>query len=177
MPQNGEAIAATTLAEEGRKQFLPDGAQVELSTGYQNVALESILYIAEIARWTGNAAELPPDYFAPLEKAYEWQMDIVAPDMYLPKINDSWPAYLPHSARRHSLLPERPGVSMVCQQRRERERRLHLRLSFWTAPGLLQCGPVGILTRTIFCFASDRLGWGTSIRTHSAWTCGLMAAS
>jgi Heparinase II/III N-terminus/Heparinase II/III-like protein len=87
--------AASTLGEESRKQFLPDGAQMELSTGYQNVSLDSILGVAEIARWTGTAAELPVDYFAPLEKAYEWQVDIVAPDRYLPKINDSWPTYLP----------------------------------------------------------------------------------
>lgn len=89
------SYAASTLTEESWKQFLPDGAQMELSTGYQNVSLDSILHVAEIARWTGAAAELPVDYFAPLEKAYEWQVDIVAPDRYLPKINDSWPAYLP----------------------------------------------------------------------------------
>ena len=89
------SYAGTTLAEEGRKQFLPDGAQAELSTGYQNVAIDSILNIAEIARFTGTAKELPVDFFAPLEKAYEWQVKIVAPDRYLPKVNDSWPAYLP----------------------------------------------------------------------------------
>jgi hypothetical protein len=76
---------------------------VELSTGYQNVALDNILHVAEIARWTGTAAELPGDYFAPLEKAYEWQVDIVAPDMWLPKINDSWPAYLPSILRKAAL--------------------------------------------------------------------------
>jgi hypothetical protein len=87
--------AANTLAEEGRKQFLPDGAQMELSTGYQNVALDNFLHIADVARWTGNLAELSPDYFAPLEKGYEWQVEIVPPTLYLPKINDSWSIYLP----------------------------------------------------------------------------------
>jgi hypothetical protein len=87
--------AATTMAEEGSKQFLPDGAQVELSSGYQNVALDNIFNITDIARWTGTSAELPSGYFAPFEKAFEWQVDIVAPDRWLPKINDSWPAYLP----------------------------------------------------------------------------------
>ncbi len=89
------SYAANTLAKEARKQFLPDGAQMELSTGYQNVAIDSILRIAEIARWTGRESELQANYAAPLEKAYEWQVDIVAPDRYLPKINDSWPVFLP----------------------------------------------------------------------------------
>jgi hypothetical protein len=71
---------------------LPDGAQIELSTGYINIAILNIIRIADIARWNGREAELPPGYLAPLEKAYEWQMDILAPDRFLPKLNDSWPS-------------------------------------------------------------------------------------
>lgn len=95
--------ASNTLAEEARKQFLPDGAQIELSTTYQNVALDNILHIADIARWTGNAAELPASYIAPLEKAYAWQVAIVAPDRHLPRINDSGPSYLPDVLKRALL--------------------------------------------------------------------------
>jgi hypothetical protein len=87
--------AATTMSEEGMKQFLPDGAQIELSSGYQNVALDSVFSIADVARWSGTSAELPAGYFAPFEKAFQWQVAIVAPDRWLPKINDSWPVYLP----------------------------------------------------------------------------------
>jgi Heparinase II/III N-terminus/Heparinase II/III-like protein len=114
------SFAANTLAEEGRKQFLADGAQMELSTGYQNVALDSFLHLAEIARWTGNAAELPPGYFAPLEKAYEWQQNIVAPDMYLPKINDSWPVYLPPILQKASTyFPSQPLLRWFASNRRD----------------------------------------------------------
>jgi hypothetical protein len=95
--------AATMLAEEARKEFLPDGAQIELSTTYQHVAIDNILKIAEIARWTVNAVELPSSYVAPLEKAYEWQVAIVAPDRLLPKLNDSGPTYLP-DVLKHALL-------------------------------------------------------------------------
>ncbi|HUV95984.1 MAG TPA: heparinase II/III family protein [Acidobacteriaceae bacterium] len=87
--------AADALAEEARKQILSDGAQAELSTGYQNVALGNILKIAEIARWTGRTAELPAAYSAPLEKGYEWQMNIMTPDRTTPRINDSGRTYLP----------------------------------------------------------------------------------
>jgi len=103
------SYSATTLAEEERKQFLSDGAQIELSTGYQNVALDNILNIVEIARWTGTAAELPVGYLAPLEKAYGWEVSIVAPDRYLPKINDSWPTYLPAVLRKAAVsFPNQP---------------------------------------------------------------------
>jgi hypothetical protein len=96
-------FATNTLTVETRKQFLPDGAQVELSSGYQNVALDSFVHIAEVARWTGNEAELPADYLAPLEKAYEWQVAIATPDKHLPYINDSWPAYLPTIMRKAAI--------------------------------------------------------------------------
>ncbi|MDE3148311.1 MAG: heparinase II/III family protein [Acidobacteriota bacterium] len=90
---------ATTLAEEARKQFLPDGAQDELSTEYQNVALGNILKIPEIARWTGRLGELPKGYTAPLEKGYEYQVAIMAPDRYNPKYNNGLPQYLPRIFR------------------------------------------------------------------------------
>ena len=89
------SFAAGKLAEEARTQFLPDGAQDELSTEYQNVALGNILKIAQVARWTGRLAELPAGYTAPLEKGYEYQLAIMAPDRFNPKWNNGLPQYLP----------------------------------------------------------------------------------
>ncbi len=88
-------LGANTLAEQAREQFLPDGAQVELSTEYINVALGNILKIPEIARWTGRTAELPAGYTIPLEKGYQYQLSIMAPDRYNPKYNNGLPQYLP----------------------------------------------------------------------------------
>jgi hypothetical protein len=110
--------AAAALAEAGRNQFLPDGAQVELSSNYQEVALDNILHVAEIARWTGTGADLPPDYVAPLEKAYEWQVDIVAPDRHLPRINDSGPVYLPDVMRKAVVyFPSNPDFHWFTNRR------------------------------------------------------------
>lgn len=89
------SLAAEKLAIEARTQFLPDGAQDELSTEYQNVALGNILKIPQIARWTGRLAELPAGFTAPLEKGYEYQVALMAPDRYMPKYNNGLPQYLP----------------------------------------------------------------------------------
>ncbi|PAW80109.1 MAG: hypothetical protein B9S32_01895 [Verrucomicrobia bacterium Tous-C9LFEB] len=82
--------AATRLAEETQNQFLRDGGQKELSTGYQNISLINLLRIVNVARWNQRESELSAGYLASLEKAYEWQMNLMTPDRCLPKINDSW---------------------------------------------------------------------------------------
>jgi hypothetical protein len=109
------SYGANQLAEEARKQFLSDGAQAELSTGYQNVALGNILKIAEIARWTGRQAELPADYSVPLEKGYEFQMAIMAPDRFNPKLNDAGAVYLPTLFSRMAVenFPKRSDFKWV----------------------------------------------------------------
>jgi hypothetical protein len=89
------SFAANHLAEEARTQFLPDGGHDELSTEYQNVALGNILKIPEIARWTGRTAELPAGYTVPLEKAFEYEVSLMAPDRFMPKYNNGLPQYLP----------------------------------------------------------------------------------
>ncbi|MDR3792276.1 MAG: heparinase II/III family protein [Terracidiphilus sp.] len=89
------AFAAEKLAAEARTQFLPDGAQDELSTEYQNVALGNILKIPQVARWNGRLAELPKGYTEPLEKGYEFQLKIMTPDRFNPKYNNGLPQYLP----------------------------------------------------------------------------------
>ncbi len=89
------SFAVGKLAQEARTQFLPDGAQDELSTEYQNVALGNILKIPQIARWTGRLAEVPADYTEPLEKGFEFQLKIMAPDRFNPKYNNGLPQYLP----------------------------------------------------------------------------------
>jgi hypothetical protein len=87
--------AANALADEARRQFLSDGAHAELSTEYQNIALDNILLIHEIARWTGRSSELPKGFADPLEKGFEYQVGLMAPDRYHPKYNNGLAHYLP----------------------------------------------------------------------------------
>ena len=102
----------------------------------------------------------------------------MAPDMYLPKMNDSWPRISTVRTCRRLRGTSRASLCFVGLPAIDAMGlRLHFRRFFWTVLGLPQCDLIGTRMRTIFCFAWDRLGWGTSIRTHSAWKCGLMAAS
>jgi hypothetical protein len=81
--------AAKRMFAEEQNQFLPDGAQMELSTNYQNVSLMNILHLVRMAQWNGRQAELPPGYLAAMEKPYDWQMDLMTPERTLPAINDA----------------------------------------------------------------------------------------
>ncbi len=108
------SFAASKLAEEARTQFLPDGAQDELSTEYQNVALGNILKISQIARWTGRLAELPTGYTEPLAKGYEYQVDLMAPDRFAPKYNNGLAQYLPAVFKLAvEIFPERADFKWV----------------------------------------------------------------
>jgi len=108
------SFAAGKLAEQAQLQFLPDGAQDELSTEYQNVALSNILKIPQVARWTGHLGELPAGYTAPLEKGYEYQVKLMAPDRFAPKWNNGLPQYLPGIFRLAvDVFPERADFKWV----------------------------------------------------------------
>ena len=101
--------ALSKINEEGRRQFLPDGAQDELSTGYlYDVIIPSVFKMAKMAESTGHSSEVPADYLNMLQSAYEWIMWVTPPDLNRPKLNDSWPGkvdYVFHAAV--DLFPER----------------------------------------------------------------------
>lgn len=83
--------AVDTLAGDASVQFLPDGGQFELTPGYHNIALDNFLQIADVAKKTGRADEIPPVYWAMAEKAYDYDLALMTPDRLLPCFNDSWP--------------------------------------------------------------------------------------
>lgn len=83
--------AADALYKEQTTQFLPDGAQIELTPGYHNVALDNILGLYKRARTVGREGELPADYAARMEKAFDFNLYLMTPDRSLPRFNDSWP--------------------------------------------------------------------------------------
>ena len=77
-----------------KDQFLPDGAHEELSTGYHNVAIDNITALMDIAALMGRAKELPAGFIAPMEKAYDYEMYLAAPDGQIPQFNDSWHSHV-----------------------------------------------------------------------------------
>ena len=81
--------AANSMYQQETEQFLPDGAQNELSTMYHNVALGSLLNVALVAKQVNRLNELPAGYIAGMEKAYDFDLYMMTPDRTMPEFNDS----------------------------------------------------------------------------------------
>jgi len=81
--------AVNRMHAEETAQFLPDGAQYELSTMYHNVAMDNLIGIARVAKLTGREKELPADYIANLQKAFDYELYLMTPARNLPEFNDS----------------------------------------------------------------------------------------
>ncbi len=84
-------FGSSTLGTEVQRQFLPDGGQIELTPGYHNATMDSVLVILEAARITGRESELPATYRPALERAFDFNLSLMTPDRNLPRFNDSWP--------------------------------------------------------------------------------------
>ena len=114
--QAGEwrAMAVQKLYADQKVQFLPDGAQVEGTPGYHNIAISNILKLHDRAVEMGRAGELPPDYRANLEKGFNYDLFLMAPDRTLPKLNDSWADLAEsHLARAAKIFPQRSDFLWV----------------------------------------------------------------
>jgi len=116
------AQAIGSLHEELQRQFYSDGAQTELSPGYHQVALRNILQIAHTARLVGRQAELPEDYIARTERAFDYNLWLMTPDRDLPKLNDSWSVNVPTTLREASgLFPGRSDFRWAATDGQEGE--------------------------------------------------------
>lgn len=81
-------FAVSRLLSELDNQVYPDGAQIELTPGYHNVALRSFLGPVDIA--TAYRYRLPDEYLAKLERMFAYNMWVMRPDRDAPRWNDSW---------------------------------------------------------------------------------------
>ncbi|KAL9655178.1 hypothetical protein ABK040_008953 [Willaertia magna] len=88
--------ASEKLYNEIKVQFLPDGAQYELSTGYHHVAFENIIGIYLTAKTLGYTNELPKDFIDGLERALVFDVLLMTPSGYLPLVNDAWDYNVPN---------------------------------------------------------------------------------
>lgn len=100
--------AIGVLYKELNRQFLPDGAQAELTPGYHQVALSRCTDIPKLAAVVGRTDELPKDYAARAEKAFDFNLFLMTPDWDMPKFNDSWSVNVPRTMETAvKLYPER----------------------------------------------------------------------
>jgi hypothetical protein len=108
------SYAINRIYEELNKQFLPDGAQIELTPGYHQVALFNILNIPELARTVGRLDELPDDFVNRAEKAFDYNLYLMTPDRDMPRFNDSWHVNVPGGMRAATeIFPERQDFKWV----------------------------------------------------------------
>lgn len=81
------STAAERLYAELDRQVYPDGAQVELSTGYHQVSLRNFVAAWKIARL--NDAPMPKDYVAKMQRMYDYNLSAAMPGGTLPGLNDA----------------------------------------------------------------------------------------
>ncbi len=81
-------FASARLLKELDTQVYPDGAQIELTPGYHNVALRSFLGPVDTAAAYGYS--LPEGYRDKLEKMFAYNLWVMRPDRDTPRWNDSW---------------------------------------------------------------------------------------
>ena len=105
-------FAAARLLAELDTQVYPDGAQIELTPGYHNVALHSFLGPVDAAAAYGYS--LPQGYMAKLERMFAYDLWVMRPDRDAPRWNDSWHVdVLGTLSKGFSLFPARRDFQWV----------------------------------------------------------------
>ena len=79
-------IAMQSMYEELDAQLYPDGAQIELSSGYHQVSLRNFVMAYAVAQL--NDLPMPQDYVDKLERMYHYDLYLAMPNLLLPALND-----------------------------------------------------------------------------------------
>jgi hypothetical protein len=107
--------AADRLYVELDRQVYPDGAQIELTTGYHQVSLSNFVLAWEIAHL--NDAPVPDDYIAKVRKMYDYDLRASMPDGTLPGLNDAGRTNIkPSLEQALKFYPERRDYEWVATQ-------------------------------------------------------------
>ena len=113
--------ATDRLYAELDKQVYPDGAQIELSTGYHQVSLDNFLMAYQIARL--NDIPMPGEYITKLEKMWEYDLKASMPDGTLPGLNDASRIDIkPSLVRAFKYFPERKDFQWLATGGKEGEK-------------------------------------------------------
>ena len=84
-------FAIDTMAEETERQWYPDGVYAEYSPSYHQGARGHILDIYDKAVAFGHGDELPEDFVRRLERSYDYDLFLRAPDGTMPQLNNTYP--------------------------------------------------------------------------------------
>jgi len=113
--------ATDRLYVELDRQVYPDGAQIELSTGYHQVSLGNFLKAWGIAHL--NDRPMPDDYIAKLAKMYDYNLLASMPGGFLPGLNDAGRTDVkPHLEQASKFFPERKDYEWVATQGKRGEK-------------------------------------------------------
>lgn len=112
-------LALDLLSERIGKMLLPDGFLDELTNSYHNSVVGNLVKIYNIARDCGFAAEVPANFTAPLERAFDAQLRMMTPAFDMPMGNDTVHARLwQNFSNAVKLFPKRQDFRWVARQRK-----------------------------------------------------------
>ncbi len=110
--------AADRLYVELDKQVYPDGAQIELSTGYHQHSLMSFMDAWKIAHI--NDVPMPRDYVAKMGKMLDYDVAISMPNLRVPGLNDAGEMDMSVMLGRGlAFFPQRKDYEWVATARKE----------------------------------------------------------
>ena len=111
-------LAMQSLYRELDAQVYPDGAQIELSSGYHQVSLRNFVMALAIARL--NDLPVPADYVAKLERMYHYDLYLAMPDLRLPALNDGGQTDIaPYMRGGFKFFPKRTDFQWAASARAE----------------------------------------------------------
>ena len=84
--QQWRDLAMASLYEELDAQVYPDGAQIELSSGYHQVSLRNFVMAYAIGHL--NEMPMPEDFVTKLERMYHYDLYLAMPNLLMPALND-----------------------------------------------------------------------------------------
>ena len=84
--EDWRGTAVERMYKELDTQVYPDGAQIELTTGYHQVSLRNFVGLMKIAAL--NQVKMPADYLDKLERMYHYNLYASMPNGRLPGLND-----------------------------------------------------------------------------------------
>jgi hypothetical protein len=111
-------FASSRLRTELDAQVYPDGAQIELTPGYHNVALRNFLGPVDVASAYGYG--LPDGYVPQLARMFAYNMWVMRPDRDAPRWNDSWQVEVREILTKgFALFPHRKDFQWIATDGRE----------------------------------------------------------